>query len=100
MIGISPVSYANALATSKITPAYTTAVQPIHRIEPIDSSFRTPIIDTPSKTNKEFDATLNSYIQKYQSMQHIDSAANTPYEQANKAFESSIVTGMNFDMSI
>ena len=32
MYGINPITYANAMATSRIEPTYTFPVQPVHRI--------------------------------------------------------------------
>lgn len=96
-MGISPISYTNALATRSITPIYTVPVQPIHRIE--GYSKHTPVVNK-TDSDKSFEATLNSYIDKYKNQTHIEMPTSTPYEKAMSASVSSAVVGMNFDMSV
>ena len=96
-MGISPISFTNALATRSITPIYTVPVQPVHRIE--GYSTHTPISDTANK-EQSFEVTLNSYMDKYKNQSHIEMPTATPYEKALSASVSSAVVGMNFDMSV
>ncbi|MBE5936358.1 MAG: hypothetical protein E7262_11375 [Lachnospiraceae bacterium] len=98
MLGINPISYTNALATSRIEPTYTVPVQPVHRIE--GYSTHIPVVEKPSNNDKAFEATLNSYIEKYKDLTHIELPQATPYEQAVHAMDASAIVGMNFDISV
>ena len=98
MLGVNPITYANAMATSRINPTYTTPVQPIHRIE--GRSAHIPVIEKTQNADKAFEKTLNSYIEKYKDLSHIELPQATPYEQAVNAMDACAIVGMNFDISV
>jgi hypothetical protein len=98
MYGINPITYANAMATSRIEPTYTVPVQPVHRIE--GRSAHVPVIEKTSKSDNAFETTLGSYIEKYKDLSHIELPQATPYEQAVSAMDASAIVGMNFDISV
>ena len=99
MMGINPINYANSLATSQVAPIYTTPVQPVHRIEGY-STPSMPRVNQAATENKAFEETLNKYIDKYKGQSHVEFQSQTPYQRATKAFEGSIMVGMNLDLSV
>ena len=98
MLGINPITYANAMATNRIDTSYTMPIQPIHRIEGYTTHI--PVVEKASKKDDAFETTLNSYIEKYKDLTHIELPQATPYEQAVNAMDASAIVGMNFDISV